>query len=388
MRTTDPIRTHIESLLFAAGWVIQNHDAADLQQALGVVIRDFPLARGYGAIDYLLCIEGKAAGIIERQPETTDLTGVPVLSEKYTRGLPFTLRLFVRPLPFLYQSTGQHQCFTNAFDPEPGPHPLIAFHRPETLRIWLEDGIVGETPRDMAAEYFPEHRRRGRTFHERMLINMPPLTTDGLSVAQIRTLRHLENSFKENRPRVLVDMPADSDRTTVVIRGLDRLLKFADVRRVLYLVNSADIGQRLAQFMQETLSPDDHRLFTKTWTVQHLTHQAIASDARLCITTLPHLHNLLLNQDLAEKDPATTHETPVSALQYNPDVPIETFDLIVIDTCNAAVTHYFRPALEYFDAHVIGLTSKPDQQALDFFDNNVIMGDLGQAPADGLNVIS
>ncbi len=378
MNDTAQNRKDIEQQLRSAGWMIQNPENPDLHQSLGVAVRNFPLARDYGAIDYLLHLEGKAAGLIEVVPENTPLSGVPVLAEKYSRGLPFTLRLFIRPLPFLYQGNGTDVCFTNAFDPEPKPRPLHGFHRPETLKTWLEDGMVGETPRDMAAEYFPEHRRRGRTFHERLLINLPPLDTDGLSAEQIRMITNLEKSFKENRPRALVDLPAGEARTVAAIRFVDRLMRFADARRVLFLVNSADIAQRLQHTIQ------NHMTLNSRSAVEALTEKAPSPGVRCCITTLPHLHSLLA----PAATPGTGLEEAVPpAIPYHPGLPIETFDIVLLDTCDASLNPFFRPALTYFDAYLIGLTEKPDPAAIDFFDGNLVMEDSGKQHPDGLDVI-
>jgi type I restriction enzyme R subunit len=56
----------------------------------------------------------------------------------------------VRPLPFLYESTGVETQFTNGLDPEPRSRGLFAFHRPETLAGWI------------AAQPRPRRRRCGR----------------------------------------------------------------------------------------------------------------------------------------------------------------------------------------------------------------------------------
>ncbi len=214
---SNPLHEQVESLLKSANWSIQDHTKGVLKESLGVAVRDYPLARSYGKIDYLLFLEGKAVGLIELQstPQTkeTPLEGVQVNSPKYSRGLPFTLRLFTRPLPFLYQSRGSANNFTNIFDPHPKPRHLIGFHRPETLRRWLEDGMVGETPH-MAAEYFPEHRRRGRSFQERMMINMPKLSDEGLSLEQHQAISNTERSLSENRVSALIELHSAKDQRT------------------------------------------------------------------------------------------------------------------------------------------------------------------------------
>ena len=56
-------RENIEKLLTAAGWVIQNRQAADLGAARGVAIREFPLETGFA--DYLLYVDRQVIGAIE-----------------------------------------------------------------------------------------------------------------------------------------------------------------------------------------------------------------------------------------------------------------------------------------------------------------------------------
>lgn len=61
----DEARAHIDWALEQAGWKAQDYKSAHLHAGRGVVLRNFPLAIGYGFADYLLYVDGKAAGIIE-----------------------------------------------------------------------------------------------------------------------------------------------------------------------------------------------------------------------------------------------------------------------------------------------------------------------------------
>jgi type I restriction enzyme R subunit len=97
----------------------------------GVAIREFPLP-GHGFADYLLYVDGKAAGVIEAKKQGTPLIGVETQSTKYNHGLPQDLPAWERPLPFAYESTGAETRFTNALDPTPRSRRTFAFHRPET----------------------------------------------------------------------------------------------------------------------------------------------------------------------------------------------------------------------------------------------------------------
>ena len=111
-------RLKIDLLLESAGWLVQDAKAAHIHAARGVAIREFPLP-GHGFADYLLYIDGKAAGVIEAKKVGTTLIGVEVQSTKYTQGLPASLPRWHNPLPFCYESTGVETRFTNGLDPEP-----------------------------------------------------------------------------------------------------------------------------------------------------------------------------------------------------------------------------------------------------------------------------
>ena len=130
-------RENIDQLLEAAGWRVQNLKQADIHANRGVALREFRLIDGHGSADYLLYIDGKAAGVVEAKPEGTTLTGVEIQSAKYSQGLPAELPAWTRPLAFMYESTGAETRFTNGLDPEPRARNVFAFHRPEMLAEWL-----------------------------------------------------------------------------------------------------------------------------------------------------------------------------------------------------------------------------------------------------------
>lgn len=85
-------RVNIDALLSAAGWHVCNMAQANIHAARGVALREFPLNTGYGFADYLLYIDGKAAGVIKAKKEGATLSGVEIQSARYAQGLPASLR--------------------------------------------------------------------------------------------------------------------------------------------------------------------------------------------------------------------------------------------------------------------------------------------------------
>ncbi|TLY24711.1 MAG: restriction endonuclease subunit R, partial [Nitrospirae bacterium] len=122
----DKAREKIDEAWEQAGWSVQDLKAANLSVGRGVAIRNFPLNTGHGFADYLLYVDGRAAGVVEAKREGATLTGVEIQAAKYSQGLPPQLPAYVRPLPFLYQSTGIETRFTSGLDPDPRSRPTFS----------------------------------------------------------------------------------------------------------------------------------------------------------------------------------------------------------------------------------------------------------------------
>jgi type I restriction enzyme R subunit len=388
-------REKIDAALKAAGWTVQDEAEANIGAARGVAIREYPLKKGHGFADYLLYADRQAVGVIEAKKEGDTLTGVEVQATKYSDGIPDYVPAWVRPLPFLYQSTGVETRFTSRLDPEPRSRLVFQFHRPETLAEWA--AAAGPTAStagskrmaDPAAPYTVATTLRGR------LQSMPPLAEGGLWPAQIRAVRNLEVSLREDRPRSLIQMATGSGKTFTAISAIYRLVKFGGARRVLFLVDRGNLGRQTLKEFQAYRTPDDGRTFTELYNVQHLQSNRIDPVARVCITTIQRLYSMLrgeedLDPDLEEVsqfDSAAGLLREPAPVEYNPAIPVETFDVIFTDECHRSIYNLWRQVLEYFDAYLVGLTATPSKQTFGFFNQNLVM-EYGheQAVADGVNV--
>ena len=245
---------------------MQDVAALNVSAARGLAVREFSLRPGHGAADYQLYVDGRAAGVVEAKPEGHTLTGVEAQSEKYGGGLPANLPLFVRPLPFLYESTGVETRFTNGLDPEPRSRAVFAFHSPETLAEWLGASVpswqAGERQvAGMQASYTAPYSLRRR------LTRMPVLDESGLWPVQGRAIRNLERSLAEARPRSLVQMATGSGKTFMACNQVYRLIRHAGVRRVLFLVDRSNLGRQALREFQDFTMPGDGRKFTELYNV-------------------------------------------------------------------------------------------------------------------------
>ena len=391
MTPEEQARVNIDTLLEQVGWTVQNVAAVNLYAASGVAVREFPLKSGHGTADYLLYVNQKAAGVVEAKPEGSTLTGVEIQSEKYSTGLPDNLPAHQSPLPFLYESTGVETQFTNRLDPEPRSRLVFSFHSPETLAKWIG---VPEPPcvstRRIAEErrdYLAAHNLRQR------LRTMPPLNASGLWPVQERAIRNLEESLAAGRPRALVQMATGSGKTFMACNQVYRLIKHAGAQRVLFLVDRSNLGRQTLREFQGFTTPDEGRKFTELYNVQLLQSSRIDPVSRVCISTIQRVYSILKGEDLAPEleelsgfDASALQREPVP-VEYNPDVPIETFDVIITDECHRSIYNLWRQVLEYFDGFLIGLTATPSNQTFGFFQQNLVMEyNHEQAVADGVNV--
>jgi type I restriction enzyme R subunit len=370
-------RENIDRTLIDSGWIIQSRGEANVMEARGVAIREFPMKPGFGEADYLLYIDGQAVGVVEAKKEGSTLIGFEIQTAKYSEGLPDGLPAPRRPLPFCYQSTGIETRFTNLLEPEAASRNVFAFHRPETLAEWLGDELA----------------RPGSTVKARIR-HMPPLAEEGLRPAQIKSIKNLELSLGRGKPRALIQMASGGGKTFTACEFIYRLIKYAGARRVLFLVDRSNLGRQTLKEFQNFRTPEEQRLFTELYNVQHLQSNKLDDVSKVCISTIQRLYSMLQGQE--KLDPGLEEQAgfTLESLQrepppvaYNPNIPIETFDFIVTDECHRSIYNLWRQVLEYFDASIVGLTATPSKQTIGFFNQNLVMEyNFEQAVADGVNV--
>src|SRR3972149_6420371 len=361
-------RDHIDKQLTACGWIIQSIKQVNLNAGIGVAVKEY--LTDVGPADYVLFVEGKTCGIIEakREEEGHRMNVHEGQGEEYANAKLKHLKN--KPLPFVYISTGEVTRFTDFTDPKPRAREVFSFHRPETLRDWV---------------------KRDKSLRKRLL-DLPALQTQGLRDCQIDAINKLETSFKENRPRALIQMATGSGKTFAAITFIYRLLKYAKAKRVLFLVDTRNLGEQAEQEFMSFVPNDDNRKFTELYNVQRLKSSFIAKDSQVCICTIQRMYSILKEQPLDESaeeiNPAEIAQVkkPIPVV-YNGKIPIEFFDFIFIDECHRSIYNLWQQVLDYFDGYLIGLTATPDNRTYGFFKKNVVSEYSHEtAVADGVNV--
>jgi type I restriction enzyme R subunit len=369
VKPEDKARLEIDRQLIAAGWAVQDIKDFDPTASTGIAVREFPLQRG--SADYLLIVDRKAIGVVEAKPAGDTLGGVDWQSDKYINNLPDTLQRYGDPLPFAYESTGVETLFRCSRDPEPKSRRVFGFHRPETLKEWAEQ----------------EKTLRAR------LRDMPPLDERGLRRCQGPAIRNLEHSLASDRPRALIQMATGSGKTFTAISFINRLITYGKAKRILFLVDRGNLGKQTMMEFQQYVCPDNGKKFLENYNIQHLKKNVMDKNVKVCISTVQRLYSILsgqpeMDEELEEHSQYELDDNgnPVE-VTYNPYLPIEYFDFIVVDECHRSIYGKWRQVLEYFDAFLIGLTATPHKQTFGFFKQNLVMEyNFDRAVADGVNV--
>ena len=362
-------RDKIDRMLFESGWIVQDKTKIDFSTGLGIAVREY--GTDVGPADYVLFVDKKAVGVVEAKPE--DWGHKITTVEEQSGGYAAAKLKWVNnhePLPFVYESTGVLTRFTDGRDPKPRSREVFSFPRPETVLEW----------NDQSASL----RKR--------LLGLPELDPAGLRACQTNAAENLEVSLKDDRPRALIQMATGSGKTYTAITSIYRLLKHADAKRILFLVDTRNLGEQAEQEFLSYVPSDDSRKFTELYNVQRLKSSFVAKDSQVCISTIQRVYSLLKGQEI---DESAEEINPAEIVQprepmpvvYNGKIPPEFFDFIIIDECHRSIYNLWRQVLEYFDAYLIGLTATPDSRTYGFFKKNLVSEyDHEQAVADGVNV--
>ena len=363
-------RDNIDRQLLACGWVIQNKKDLNLHASLGVAVREY--STEVGPADYVLFVNQKPVGIIEakREEEGGKMSVHESQVEEYAQAkLKYIDK---QPLPFLYLSTGVITRFTDTRDPKPRYREVFTFHRPETFAKWL---------------------RKGTSIRQRMSADFTVLDPTGLRDCQIDAITNLETSFKSSRPKALVQMATGSGKTFTAITSVYRLLKHIKAERILFLVDTKNLGEQAEGEFRKFQPQDDNRLFPELYGVSRLTSSFIPEDSQVYISTIQRLYSILKGADLdetaEEENPNEQSSFAKEALPvvYSDKLPIEFFDFIVIDECHRSIYNLWKQVLDYFDAFQVGLTATPDNRTFGYFNQNIV-SDYGyeKAVVDGVLV--
>ena len=201
MTNQDPeqiARDNIDKQLTDCGWVIQDKKQMNLNAGTGCGCYGIQHARiGHEPIMSCLLRESLSV-VIEAKAEDKGFQLIQAETQSKDYADSKLKHLNNEPLPFVFESTGALTRFTDYRDPKPRSRSVFTFHRPETFREWLKQGVS----------------------LRRSVFDIPPLNTKGLRDCQIIAINNLEDSFRRNQPKALVQMATGSGKTFTAITAI------------------------------------------------------------------------------------------------------------------------------------------------------------------------
>ena len=371
MTPEEKARKIIDGKLEQSGWVIQDLAMVNPMASLGVAVREYPTSTG--PVDYALFVEGKPVGVVEAKKDDAgeNITVVEGQSGRYANS-KFKYVNVDYHIRFAYEATGELTRFTDYDDLKYRSRKVFSFHRPETLKKLLEQ---------------PDTIRNN-------MKKFPDFDIEGFRDCQIKAIENLDKSFSENRPKALVQMATGAGKTFTAITAAYRLLKYAKVNRILFLVDTKSLGEQAEREFLAYMPNDDNRSFSQIYGVRRLKNSYIPNDVQICISTIQRMYSILKGEELDEStedesmyEQASADTQPVKEVVYNKKYPPEFFDCIIVDECHRSIYNVWSQVLEYFDSFIIGLTATPDKRTFAFFNQNVVSEySREQAIVDGVNV--
>ena len=365
MAPEEKARLEIDRQLKEVGYVIQDFVELDLNAAKGVIVREYPTSSG--PVDYLIFINRQPVGVIEAKEVKKGVelvTNTESQSHRYqTSKFKFLNNTDIR---FVYESTGQITRFTDYHDIDYRSREVFTFHSPDELELLL---TVGGTLRNNLKKF-------------------PDFNGNGFRKCQINAINNLENSFALNKPKALIQMATGSGKTYTAITSIYRLLKFCGAKRILFLVDTKNLGKQAMDEFTAYKPSDSNKTFTELYNVTLLKNSYVPESSNVVICTIQRLYSMLRNEELdesLEESPVINFET--KEVKYNEKYPISFFDFVFIDECHRSIYNVWKQVLDYFDFFQIGLTATPDKRTFGYFNENVVSEyTREQAIIDGVNV--
>lgn len=368
MLPEEKARQCIDAKLIEAGYVLQDYSRINIYAGKGVIVREYPTSTG--PCDYLIFINQKPVGIIEAKADEHGFELVTAVEGQTNRYVNSTFKDFpYANIRFVYESTGSITRFTDYNDIDYRSRQLFSFHTPVELEILL---MAGDTLRNRLKSKFP-------------FFNDP-----GFRQCQTTAIRNLEKSFAENKDRALIQMATGAGKTFTAITAIYRLLKYCDAKRILFLVDTRNLGKQALDEFQAYRPADSTKTFTELYNVQWLKSDHIADTTNVVICTIQRLYSILTGQNLSEENEDEALNDNIrqpKEVKYNPKFPIGFFDFAFIDECHRSIYNLWKQVLDYFDFFQIGLTATPDKRTYGYFKQNVVSEySREQAIIDGVNV--
>ena len=361
-------REIIDKKLIECGYVVQDFLELNLNAGKGVVIREYQTDSG--PVDYLIFINKRPVGIIEAKKEKEGFHLVTDVENQTFRYRTSKLKFFEDDgqvqIRFSYETTGSIIRFTDFNDEEYCSREIFNFHTPDELEEFLSDTST----------------LRNRMKH------FPLFLPNGFRDCQVNAIKNLESSFSRNMRRALIQMATGAGKTYTAITSIYRLLKYSKAKRILFLVDTKNLGKQAMDEFTAYKPADSNKTFTELYNVTHMKSSYVPASSNVVICTIQRLYSMLRGEELDESlEEEPIPNADIKEIQFNKKYPISFFDFVFIDECHRSIYNLWKQVLDYFDWFQIGLTATPDKRTFGYFNENVVSEySREQAIIDGVNV--
>jgi len=372
--TTSAAPAHIEKIeqqLREVGWTIVEYESFKSRTWGDAAENPDPILIGFAAVksppsspdDYVLVIMEEIVGFVKTQHPDKPLTDTPktALASSVTEALQISCKYDM--IPFVYEATGVKTQITNRLESNARCREIYTFHQPATLQSWIDS-----VPDIFAGT---NHLFRSR------LQNMAPLKQGKLRSYQFEGLQAIEQSLAQQHPRTLIQIGTGSGKTYTLTYSIHRLLKYANAKRILYIVD-IPIAKKytIDAFEEHVVEQDDQNnlferqpTFADMYNIQSVDNHILYPTEHIYVAMPEDIYPLL-----AETQPrsVTTYDDGPVSIKYNKNLPIEYFDVIILAESEHIDYSSWKPLLEYFDAPIIGIADNVTSKVFKFFHRNLV----------------
>jgi type I restriction enzyme R subunit len=226
----------------------------------------------------------------------------------------------------------QAKLYADGLETEHGQRPVIFYTNGYDLWIWND--AAGESPRKIYGFHSKDsiqYLRFQLTAREpRAKVAPAPGIIDRLY--QHEAVKKVVERFAEKKRKALVVQATGTGKTRVAVALCDALIRAKWARRILFLCDRRELRKQANNVFKESL-PGEPRAFITSGTAHE-------REKRIYLATYPAMMKCFHTFDIGF------------------------FDLIIADESHRSIYNRYRDILEYFDAHLIGLTATPVRYVL------------------------
>lgn len=366
----DTRESKIDKMLEISGWnVIKNISV--IPQKGHFAVEEYTTLTGDA--DYALVIDGNIVGIVEAKKPNETVYSVLTQAQRYARDIVHTNYDYNGfKVPFIYSTNGSDVYFQDLRHESSRSRKVLTFHTPQAL-----------------SEFLHQDHQKPRTWLRENLNN-----NKHLRYYQIEAIDAVEKSLLKNKQKMLLAMATGTGKTITTISLLYRLLRSGMFKRILFLVDRVELANQalgaLASFEPEHGQKFD-RVYEvycrripegKEWKSMNINTKLLpeskishpqSNDAHVFVATIQSMYRMLSGEKEPDKEiEADEYGKDIKKIDYNPNIPVHAFDLIISDECHRSIYNKWKVVLDYFDSIQVGLTATPAAHTYAYFDSNMV----------------